>query len=245
MAEIGFNFKKLIDDSKSVLAGPKEYFTSMPKKGGFVEPIIKAVIYGAVAGVLGMIWSIIGLSAVGRGMFGIGGGMGIMVLVGALIASIIGLFIGAVIILILSAICGGSTDFEANTRVSASLMVMYPISSLFGFAGGIHFSVGAVISLLVSLYGVYLLYNALVYALGGKEGTAKIVSIVIAAIPVLMLVSALVCARGITSTSEHWMRKSEQMVNEMEKNKKSTEDAMEKLEDLRKKLDAAAEKDQK
>jgi hypothetical protein len=197
MAETGFNIQQIIEDSKNVLTRPKEYFTSMPKKGGFGEPIIKAVIYGAIAGILGMIWSFAGLTAA-RGMFGgmMGGGIGVMVLVGALIGSVVGLFVGAIIILVLSAICGGTTDFEANTRVSASLMVLYPISALFGFAGGIHYSLGAIVSLLVGLYGIYLLYNALVHALGGKEGTAKIVAIVLAVIPVLMLLSALLCTRG-------------------------------------------------
>src|SRR4030042_5929845 len=101
MAEGCFNFQQLIDDSKNVLRNPKEYFTTMAKKGGMVEPIIKAVVYGAVAGILGMIWSFIGVSSMG--MFG-GmhvGGIGIMILVGALVGSIIGLFVGAIIILIL------------------------------------------------------------------------------------------------------------------------------------------------
>jgi len=194
MADTGINIQQIIEDSKNVLLKPKEYFTSMPKKGGFVEPIVKALIYGALAGVLGLIWSIAGLAVYG-GV--VGGGVRIMVLVNALIGSIVGLFIGAVIILVLSAICGGSTDFEANTRVSASLMVLFPINALFGFAGGIHYSLAAIISLVVSLYGIYLLYNALVYALAGKEQTAKIVAIVLAVIPVLMLLSALICRRAI------------------------------------------------
>jgi hypothetical protein len=242
MAEGGFNFQQLINDSKNVLRNPKEYFTSMVKKGGMVEPIIKSVVYGAVAGILGMIWSFFGVSSMG--MFGgmHGGGIGIMILVGALIGSIIGLFVGAIIILILSAISGGSTDFETNTRVSASLMVLYPVSSLFGFAGGIHYSLGVVISVLISLYGIFLLYNALVYALGGKQGSAKIISIVIAIIPVIVLVSGLICARGVMSTSDQLMRKSEKMVKDMEKNKNSTEDAMKKLDDLRKRMEKAQKK---
>ncbi len=198
MAETGINIQQIINDSKSVLINPKQYFTSMPKKGGLGEPIIKAVIYGAIAGVLGFLWNILGLSAM-SGMLGprFGGGVGIMALVGALIFSVVFLFVGAVIILVLSAICGGSTDFEANVRVSASLMVLYPISALFGFLGGIHYSLGAIVSLAVSLYGVFLLYNALIYSLGGKQATVKIVSIVIAIIPVLMLLSALLCTRSI------------------------------------------------
>ncbi len=127
----------------------------------------------------------------------LGNGVGIMALAGAVIGSIIGLFIGAVIILVISAICGGSTEFEATTRVSASLMVLYPINALFGFMGWIHFSLAYIMSLLVSLFGIYLLYNALIYALGGKKGTVKIVAIVLAVIPVLILVSSLVCARAI------------------------------------------------
>jgi hypothetical protein len=194
MADSGINIQQIIEDSKNVLLKPKEYFTSMAKTGGYVEPIVKALIYGAMAGVLGLIWSIAGLALYG-GMFGVGGG--IRVLVSALIGSVIGLFIGAVIILVISAICGGSTDFEANTRVSASLMVLYPINALFGFVGGIHYSLLAVISLVIGLYGIYLLYNALIYALGGKEQTAKIVCIVLAVIPVLMLVNALLCHRAM------------------------------------------------
>jgi hypothetical protein len=194
MADSGINIQQIIEDSKNVLLKPKEYFTSMAKTGGYVEPIVKALIYGAMAGVLGLIWSIAGLALYG-GMFGVGGG--IRVLVSALIGSVIGLFIGAVIILVISAICGGSTDFEANTRVSASLMVLYPINALFGFVGGIHYSLLAVISLVIGLYGIYLLYNDLIYALGGKEQTAKIVCIVLAVIPVLMLVNALLCHRAM------------------------------------------------
>ena len=239
MAETNINIQQIIDDSRNVLINPKEYFTSMPKKGGFGEPIIKAAIYGALAGVIGLIWSIIGLSSVGGGMFGggFGGGMGIMVLIRALIFSVIGLFVGAVIILVLSAICGGSTDFEANTRVSASLMVLYPINALFSFAGRIHYSLGAIVSLIVALYGVFLLYNALMYSLGGKQGTAKIVSIIIAVIPVLMLLSALICARGIYSSSERWMRDSERTSEQMEKNKQSAEDAIDRIEEIRKNME--------
>ncbi len=48
MNENGFNFSKFIDDSKNVLLKPKEFFPSLSLEGGFVEPIIKAAIYGAV-----------------------------------------------------------------------------------------------------------------------------------------------------------------------------------------------------
>ena len=95
---------------------------------------------------------------------------------------LIGLFIGGVILLIVSAICGGNTNFEANVRVTAALMVLSPISALLSFTSGINLWLGGLISLAVSLYGLYLLYHALVNALKGKEGTAKVITIVLAAL---------------------------------------------------------------
>ncbi|HOP65028.1 MAG TPA: hypothetical protein PK906_16745 [Spirochaetota bacterium] len=34
MAEGGFDFKKLVDETKATLIAPAEYFTVMPKEGG-------------------------------------------------------------------------------------------------------------------------------------------------------------------------------------------------------------------
>lgn len=223
MAEGGFDFKKFIDDSKNTLLKPKEYFSGMPKEGGMGEPVIKAVLYGAVAGLFTLIWSVLGLSALGGGMFGgmLGGGIGIMAFIGSIIFAIIGLFVGGVIVLIISAICGGTTDYEANVRVTASLMVLSPISSLFGFLSYVHYSLGAVVSLVIGLFGVWLLYNAVVNALQGKEGVAKVVSLILAAIPVLMLISTLMCTHAIQKGSEQFMKgidPSGKQSQEMQKN---------------------------
>ena len=224
MAESGFNFQKFIDDSKATLINPKSYFASMAKEGGFGEPIIKALIYGLVAGIISFIWSLLHLTA-GGGIFGAGTG-GIMIIIGSLIAAFIGLFIGGLIVLILSAICGGNTSFEANVRVCASLMVLSPVNALLSFFGGISLTLGAIISLLVSLYGLYLLYNALVSTLGGKEGVAKVVSIVLAIIPVIILISTLTCA-SVTSNYMNKMSDSKDM-KELQKKLENMADKMEK-----------------
>jgi len=228
-----FDVQKIIEDSKNVLLKPKEYFASMPKTGGLGEPIIKALVYGTIAGLISMIWAIIGFGAVGS-MFGAGASTGIAagitVLITTIIVSLIGVFIGGVIVLVISAICGGTTDFEANLRVSASLMVVYPINSLLGFLSGIHFSLGAIVSLVVSLYSLYLLYMALTNALEGKEGTAKIVSIVLGIIPVLMLVSALICTQAIKSGADNYMRKGYPYGNKSDQ--KKVNDALKKLRQL-------------
>lgn len=231
MAEGGFDFQKFIDDSKSVLTNPKEYFTSMPKEGGLIEPLIKAVIYGTIAGIFALIWSLLHLSGASAML---GGGVGIMALVWSIIGAIIGLFIGGVIMLVISAICGGDTSYEANARVIASIMVLSPISALFSFTGGLSLFLGGIISILISLYGIWLMYNALVNALSAKEGTAKVLSLILAIIPVLMIISTLMCAKVATHTSKTILKQTEQFQNEMEK---QNLDSMKKLDEFRKKME--------
>jgi hypothetical protein len=183
MSNEKIDFNKILKDSMDTLLHPKEYFASMPLTGGFVEPLIKAAIYGAIGGLLSLLWSVIGLSALGAGI--LGGAAGVMALIWGIIAAVIGVFIGGIFVLVISAICGGNTDFEASVRVSASLLVLYPISAFVALFYGINFTLGGIFVLLVNLYGLYLLYEAIIQALKGKESSMKIVLIVLAIIVVL------------------------------------------------------------
>ena len=186
MADSTFDLNSFIQESKDVLLNPKSYFSTMKTSGGLTEPLIKAVIYGAVAGVIAFIWSLLSLGAIGEGMFG--GGFGIMILFGKIIGSIVGLFIGAIILLVISSICKGSTDFEANIRVTAAVMVVMPISAFLGFSIHINFYLGSIISLAVSLFALWLLYNGLVEALKTNAETTKIVIYVLIALTVLVMI---------------------------------------------------------
>jgi hypothetical protein len=180
-----FDFNVFIKESKDVLVNPKAYFASMKTTGGIAEPLIKALIYGVIAGVLKFIWSLVGLGAATGTMFG--GAVGIMLLVWSIIGAVIGLFIGAVILLIISAICKGSTDFEANLRVTASVMVIMPIGALLGFATGLNFTAGAIIGLAVNIFSLYLLYHGLVEALKANPGTTKILIYILIGLFVLFM----------------------------------------------------------
>ena len=182
MSESSFNFNSFIKDSIDVLVKPKSYFSTMKTTGGIAEPLIKAVIYGVIAGLIALIW---GLLKIGGSVGILGGAVGVMMFVWYVIGAVIGLFIGAVILLIISAICKGSTDFEANTRVTASLMVIMPIGALLGFVSGLNLTAGSIVSLAVNLFALYLLYHGLVEALKAKPQTSKILTIVLAALLVL------------------------------------------------------------
>jgi hypothetical protein len=184
-----FDLNEFIRESKEVLVNPKSYFSMMKTSGGMTEPLIKAVIYGVIAGVFTFLWGLLKFGAYTGSMFG--GAVGILGFVWSVVGAIIGLFIGAVILLVISAICKGNTDFEANVRVTAAVMVIMPISALLGFAGGINLYLGVIIGLIVNVFALWLLYNGLVEALKTKPDTTKIVMYVLAAIFVLLMLTGI------------------------------------------------------
>jgi hypothetical protein len=178
-----FDFNAFIQESKETLLNPKSYFSTMKTSGGITEPLIKAVIYGAVAGAIAFLWSILKLGAVTGGL--LGGSIGIMVFISYIIGSIIGLFIGAVILMVISSICKGSTDFESNVRVAAALMVIMPISAFLAFTGHFNIYLGTLVGLAVNVFSLWLLYNALIETLKAKPETTKIVMYILIALIVI------------------------------------------------------------
>ena len=198
MSNSTFDFNVFIKESKDVLVNPKAYFSTLKTTGGIAEPLIKAVVYGAIAGIIAFIWSLLKISSLGI----FGGAVGVMAIVMYLIGAIIGLFIGAVIILVISAICKGSTDFEANVRVMASVMVVMPIAALLGFITGLNITAGAIIGLVVNLFALYLIYHGLIGALKANPGTTKIVTYVLAALLVLFFLLGL----GAKRTASKFMK---------------------------------------
>jgi hypothetical protein len=205
MSDGTFDLNLFIKESKDVLVNPKAYFSTMKTSGGMTEPLIKAVIYGAIAGALSFIWSLLRIGAMTGGLFG--SAIGAMIFIWSIIGAIIGLFIGAVILLVISSICKGNTDFEANMRVTAAVMVMMPISRLFAFTGHINFYFGVIISLAVGIYSLWLLYNGLVEALKSNPETTKIVSYVLIAIFVIFTLVGIGTARRARQFMNEFNRK--------------------------------------
>ena len=198
MAEKVFDFQTFINETRDTLLKPADYFASMPKEGGLGEPIIKALIYAAVSALISFLLGVI-LPASAFGTMGgvVGGAIGVAGIITSLIVMLVGLFIGGAIVLVLSAICGGNTNYETNLRVAASLMVLAPINALIGLLSWVSLWLGGIAGLLVFLYGFWLLYQALVKSLGGKEGPAKVITIILAVIPTLVILSGLICTKAL------------------------------------------------
>ena len=217
MSDSTFDFNLFIKESKDVLVNPKSYFSTMKTTGGMTEPLIKAVVYGAIAGALAFIWSLLRIGAMTGGMFG--SAIGIMVFIWSIIGAIIGLFIGAVVLLVISSICKGKTDFEANVRVTAAVMVVMPISAFFGFAGHFNLYLGVIISLAVNIFALWLLYNGLIEALKSNPETTKIVSYVLVAIFVVFMLIGLGARRRANQFMNEFNNKDvKEMMKDLPKN---------------------------
>ena len=177
MSEKNFDFNEFIAESINSLRDPRGYFSGLSVTGGYTEPVIKALIYSVITAIVNYIWVIAGLNVAGFGFWGVTSGP--MVLVGGAIGGVIGLFIGGVVMLIISAICSGNTDYEANVRVVASLMVLTPVNAVLGFLFIVSSGLAALVSLAISAYGLWMMYNALVQSLQAKESTAKVLVIIL------------------------------------------------------------------
>lgn len=235
MTEQSFDFGSFIKGSIDSIVKPKEYFSSLKTDGSIAGPVIKVLIYGAISGVFALLWSLLNLSA-SIGAFG--GAIGIMAFIWSVIAAVIGLFIGAVIMLILSAITGGNTDYVANVHVTAALMVLMPVASILGVFGGINLTLWGIIRLLVNLYGLYMLYFALTGSLKGKEQGAKVLVIVLLSLLVLFRIIGMFTKKAANrflddmGVNEEFMEEYQKDVKKGLKDlTKELEEAMEDLED--------------
>ncbi len=182
MSNLSFGFKAFIKESIDVLINTKSYFSKMKTTGGVAEPLIKALIYGAVAGIIGFLWNLVDL-----GGPVIGSISGFMIIIWFIIGAIVGLFVGAVLLYIISGICRGSKDYEANVRVIAATLVLFPFNVLLSFTGGLNVIAGIAIMLAIDFFALYLLYHGLIQTLKANPVSVKIVIILLAILSTLLM----------------------------------------------------------
>jgi hypothetical protein len=195
MSEENAQNSAFVQESMQTLTDPKTYFSEMPVSGGFGAPVVKALLYGVIAGIISFIWNLLGIPTMGGLSSILGDSAGLMALIMSIIGALIWLFIGGLIILIFSAIAGGSTDYEANVRVTAALMVLTPVTALFGFVYSFSHFLGALIALLINLYGVWMYLQALNGVLKAKAGTAKVIAVIIAVIYIFFFFTGLAASK--------------------------------------------------
>lgn len=175
----GSSLKKLINDSITSIVFPIEYFSSMSKHGGYSEPVAKVLVYGLTGGIILYIWRSLGLLTPGIAKITFSGAYGFLIIFWAVLFSIIMLLIGSFIIFFASFISKGNTAFEANVRIAASIGIVFPFCAASSFLFIKHMHFGTTVILLLFLYCVWMLYNALINSLEAKAGAAKSISIIL------------------------------------------------------------------
>jgi len=213
MSDKRFNITKLYHDSRQVLFKPKTYFSSMETEGGWEEPILQTFLYGVLSGLFILLWSLLDVIGITEGVFS--GDVGVVGFFSTIFGAVIGLFIGAFIILIISAISDGKRDFDSCLRIAAAIMVLLPVNAFLGFFDGISYVLGAVLSLGVNLYGVYMLYIALTVILKAESKPARTISYILAGLLVLFLVAVLFARNAVMKYNERIERERREMVREM------------------------------
>ena len=130
------DFAAMPQTAINVVTNPSGFFQGMPKTGGFLEPLVFAVIMGVIAGIIQAILSFIGLGAAGYG----GGMSGFGMILFMPIAAAIGSFIGAAILFVIWKLMGSQENYETAYRCGAYLMALSPITTILSavpYAGGL------------------------------------------------------------------------------------------------------------
>jgi hypothetical protein len=177
MSTVTFDFKGFLNESKNTLLNPDRYFSGLNLSGGMTEPALKAGMYGILTGLIYLLCYFLKVRALGSGYSG--EAVGLLAFIKIIFVSVAGLFMGAFALLILSSVCRGVTAYEANLRVTASVMAVVPVYAVLSISRAINLYAGMVIALLIFIYFLWILYHGMVNSLKYKPENAKIVSYVL------------------------------------------------------------------
>jgi hypothetical protein len=199
------NFAAMPQTAIKVVTAPADFFREMPKTGGFLEPLVFAVIMGAIAGIIHAILSLFGA---GYGAAGMGSGFKLIIIMP--IAAAIGSFIGGAILFVIWKLMGSPEEYEAAYRCGAYLMALAPITAIISvvpYAGGI---------VNMAIY-VFYLVTASIYVHNIPSQKAWLVFGIIGAIFAILGVTGEYKARNMASSMEQWRKIGEDAAKEYRK----------------------------
>jgi len=137
-----------------VLTKPKDFFTNLPKQGGFKNPLLFILTMMAIAGAIQCVLFLI-FPVVGPGVSPAAGRMaGVASLFLFPIMGIIGSFIGAAILFVILLILKANPTYEHAYRITAYLAALSPISAIVSRI--------PYVPIVVGLFGLFLLVTAVI-----------------------------------------------------------------------------------
>jgi len=205
MEQNGIDFAAMPQTAVNVVTQPAVFFQSMPKTGGFLEPLVFAVIMGVISGILQAILNVIGLGAAAS--YGAGMRSAFSIIVFTPIAVAIGSFIGAAILFVVWKLMGSQENYETAYRCGAYLTALSPLTALLGafpYAGGV---------VTMALY-IYYLVAASIHVHHLPPQKSWLVFGIIGAIFAIVGVSGEYKIRHASSEMEKWREMGENMRKE-------------------------------
>lgn len=121
----GLDFPQIPKVAARVLTSPASFFREMPRKGGYVEPLVFAVVMGVVGGIIQAVFSLLKLNLAAEGM-------GLMAIIMIPVMVAIFSFAAAAILFIIWKLMGSAEDYETAYRCAAYISALAPINSLLG-----------------------------------------------------------------------------------------------------------------
>lgn len=227
-ADMKKNVNSILNKAVAVIKNPVGFYRDMPKTGGFVEPLIFAVVIGVISGVVTAILSIFSLGSA-TSFF-----MGIAFIIFYPIMVAIFSFIGAAIIFIIWRIMGSREEYETAYRCAAYAIAITPITTLLGIIPYL----GAVIGL---VWWLYLMVAASTEVHKIPQKKALMVFGIIFILLALSSTCSQFTARKFQKRAEEYSKSMEGYSGNMEE--MTTEEAGKALGEFMKGMQEAAEKD--
>jgi hypothetical protein len=205
------DFAALLQTAVKIVTAPAEFFREMPKTGGFVEPLIFAVVLGFLSSIIYAVSSIIGLGHMSTGI-----GSSLLMLIYVPIFVVIGSFVGAAILFVIWKLMGSQENYETAYRCAAYLAALSPIVallSLIPYAGG-------VINMLIYLYYTVIV-SVEVHSLPSQK--AWLVFGIICAIFALLGLRSEYTVRNMSSATREWQKAAKESAETYKRSAKEME----------------------
>jgi hypothetical protein len=121
---MGLDLNSILNTALGVITNPVGFFRDMPKSGGFVPPLIFAVIIGVVAGIVRTLLGVFGVGFAGTFFMAV-----MLIIITPLLVGIFG-FVGAAIMFLIWRLMGSQESFETAYRCGAYASAITPITYL-------------------------------------------------------------------------------------------------------------------
>jgi hypothetical protein len=188
----------VIPTTLKVITNPVDFYRTMRRTGGFVEPLAYMIILGVAAGLLRCLFGLFGLGLAGTALFALG-----MIVIYPILAAIVGFIMGGILFMIWKLI-GSEEPFETAYRCIAYMAAIAPITALC--------SIIPYLGTLISLgWTTYLLVVASSEVHHIEIRKAWMVFGVIGALLALMSISSEIAARRMSAEADRFQKRMEKM----------------------------------